>query len=179
MSIRLSYHFQYTRTRPTSKNSDDYLECHTGSHSENRDKATPPKLVRKSSRQNMMRNLNHIRRSRRLLMKRNENDYIEHVKSCSGVENKTFSANLTTSKSTNVIPATSSHNRTRLNSSHCIENCAGSHLENEVTATPSKNTPSKPTRRSFRQLRRSFRQLMMVRNDNDDISNTSQCTRKK
>ena len=92
-----------TRTRPTSKNSDHYLECHTGSHSENRDKATPPKLVRKSSRQNMMRNLNHIRRSRRLLMKRNENDYIEHVKSCSGVENKTFSANLTTSKSTNVI----------------------------------------------------------------------------
>ena len=84
----------------------------------------------------------------------------------SGVENTTISANLTTSKSTNVIPAANSHNRTRLtltNSSHCIENCAGSHLENEVTATP-----SKPIGRSFRQLRRSFRQLM-VRNDNDYI----------
>ena len=30
-----------------------------------------------------------------MLMKRNENDYIEHVNSCSGVENTTISANLT------------------------------------------------------------------------------------
>ena len=68
----------------------------------------------------------------------------------SGVENTTISANLTTSKSTNVIPAANSHNRTRLtltNSSHCIENCTGPHLENEVTATPSKITPSNPIRR--------------------------------
>ena len=82
----------------------------------------------------------------------------------SGVENTTISANLTTSKSTNVIPAANSHNRTRLtltNSSHCTENYAGSHLENEVTATY-KTTPPKPTGRSLRQL--------MLGNDNDYIS---------
>ena len=82
--------------------------------------------------------------------------------SCSEVENTSISANPTTSNSTNIILATSFHNRARLtltNSSHCIENYAGSHLENKVTATY-KTTPSKPTRRSFRQLRRSFRQLL-------------------
>ena len=137
------------------------MENCTGSHLENEVTATSSKSTP----------FKPIRRSLRQLMVRNENDYIEHVKSCSGVENKTFSANLTTSKSTNVIPATSSHNRTRLtltNSSHCTENYAGSHLENEVTATY-KTTPSKPTGRSLRQFRRSFRQLMLG-NDNDYIS---------
>ena len=47
-----------TRTRPTSKNSGHCLECHNGSHSENRDEATLSKPFRKSSRQNMVRNLN-------------------------------------------------------------------------------------------------------------------------
>jgi hypothetical protein len=46
-----------TRTRLTSKNLGHCLEYHNGSHSENRDKATPSKPFRKSSRQNMVRNL--------------------------------------------------------------------------------------------------------------------------
>ena len=47
-----------TRTRLTSKNLGHCLECHNGSHSENRDIATPFKPIRKSSRQNVERNLN-------------------------------------------------------------------------------------------------------------------------
>ena len=81
--------------------------------------------------------------------------------SCSEVENTSTSANPTTSNSTNIILATSFHNRARLtltNSSHCIENRAGSHLENEVTAT-SKTTPIKAPRKSLRQL-------MMRKNNN-------------
>ena len=46
------------RTRPTSNNSGHCSERHTGSHSKNRDKTTPSKPIRKSRRQNMMRNLN-------------------------------------------------------------------------------------------------------------------------
>ena len=46
-----------TRTLLTSKNSGHCLECHNRSHSENRDKATSSKPFRKSSRQNMARNL--------------------------------------------------------------------------------------------------------------------------
>ena len=41
------------------KNSGHCLECHTGSHSENGDKATPSKRVRKS---NMLLNLNNFNR---------------------------------------------------------------------------------------------------------------------
>jgi hypothetical protein len=47
-----------TRTRSTSKNAGHCLECHNGSQSENRDKATSFKPIRKSSRQNIVRNLN-------------------------------------------------------------------------------------------------------------------------
>ena len=58
-----------TRTRRTSKNSGHCLECHNGSHSENRDKPTSSKPFRKSSRQNMVRNLNsydkYIRKHRK------------------------------------------------------------------------------------------------------------------
>ena len=47
------------RTWSTSKNSGHCLECHNGSHLENRDKAISSKLFRKSSdRKNMVRNLN-------------------------------------------------------------------------------------------------------------------------
>ena len=70
----------------------------------------------------------------------------------SGVDDTTISANLTTSNSTNAILSTSIRNRTRListNSSHCKENRTGSHLEN-VTTVSSKNTPSKPIRKSLR-----------------------------
>ena len=69
----------------------------------------------------------------------------------SGVED---TANMVMSNSTNVYPSTIFHDRTRpllTNSGHCLENCTGSHLENEVTATSSKNTPSKPIRKSLRQ----------------------------
>ena len=61
--------------------------------------------------------------------------------------------NSTTSNSTNVILSSSFHNRTRpisTNSGHCKENCTGSHLENEGTASSSKTTPSKQIRRSLR-----------------------------
>ena len=53
-----------------TKNSGCCLERHTGSHSENRDKATPSKPVRKSSRQNILRNLNHVNRRVRKHTKR-------------------------------------------------------------------------------------------------------------
>ena len=58
-----------TATPLTSKKSGHCLECHNGSHSENRDKATSSKPFRKSSRQNMVRNLNsydkYIRKHRK------------------------------------------------------------------------------------------------------------------
>jgi hypothetical protein len=61
--------FTKTRTQLTSKNSGHCLECHNGSHSENRDKAASSKPFRKSSRQNMVRNLNsygkYIRKHRK------------------------------------------------------------------------------------------------------------------
>ena len=45
------------------------MECHNGSHLENRDKPTSSKPFRKSSRQNMVRNLNfydkYIRKHRK------------------------------------------------------------------------------------------------------------------
>ena len=53
-----------------TKNSGCCLERHTGSHSENRDKATPSKPVRKSSKQNILRNLNHVNRRVRKHRKR-------------------------------------------------------------------------------------------------------------
>lgn len=59
-----------TRNRPTSRNSGHCLECHTGSHSENREKATPSKPLGKSSRQNMLRNVNHFNRHVRKHRKR-------------------------------------------------------------------------------------------------------------
>ena len=92
--------------------------------------------------------------------------------SCSEVENTSISANSTTSNSTNIILATSFHNRARLtltNSSHCIENRAGSHLENEVTAT-SKTTPVKATRKSLRQL--------TMRDENNYIEHVKEYKRK-
>ena len=69
------------------------------------------------------------------------------LQNCAGsrleFENATTSANSTTS-----YPSY----RTRpisTNSGHCKEHCTGSHLENEVTVS-SKNTPSKPIRKSLR-----------------------------
>ena len=59
-----------TRTRLTSKNLGHCLECHNGSHSENRDIATPFKPIRKSSRQNVERNLNSYDKYIRKLRKK-------------------------------------------------------------------------------------------------------------
>ena len=58
-----------TATPLTSKKSGHCLECHNGSHSENRDKATSSKPFRKLSRHNTVRNLNsydkYIRKHRK------------------------------------------------------------------------------------------------------------------